>query len=48
MSETQNCISVMDWNEIDSRPIPTWFDQSKFGIFIGTGFTKPKGKKKLH
>lgn len=37
MNEAQNCISVMDWDEIDNRPIPSWFDQSKFGIFIHWG-----------
>ena len=23
-----------DWGSLDSRPIPTWFDEAKFGIFI--------------
>eukprot|EP01121_Diplochlamys_sp_Union-15-3_P021986 TRINITY_DN921_c0_g1_i1.p1 TRINITY_DN921_c0_g1~~TRINITY_DN921_c0_g1_i1.p1 ORF type:complete len:451 (-),score=63.65 TRINITY_DN921_c0_g1_i1:35-1387(-) len=26
-----------DWNSIDSRPLPSWYDDSKFGIFIHWG-----------
>ncbi|KAL0491059.1 alpha-L-fucosidase [Acrasis kona] len=26
-----------DWESLDSRPIPSWFDQEKFGIFIHWG-----------
>lgn len=26
-----------DWKSIDSRPIPKWFDEAKFGIFIHWG-----------
>nr|ATU82889.1 secreted Glycosyl hydrolase-like protein [Pristhesancus plagipennis] len=26
-----------DWNHIDSRPLPTWFDKAKIGIFIHWG-----------
>lgn len=26
-----------DWESVDSRPIPKWFDESKFGIFIHWG-----------
>ena len=26
-----------DWNSIDSRPVPAWFEDSKFGIFIHWG-----------
>eukprot|EP00128_Syssomonas_multiformis_P004666 Colp12_sorted_trinity150504_noHs@22970 len=26
-----------DWNSLDSRPIPEWFDDAKFGIFIHWG-----------
>jgi alpha-L-fucosidase len=26
-----------DWTSIDSRPIPTWYDESKVGIFINWG-----------
>jgi alpha-L-fucosidase len=26
-----------NWNSIDSRPVPTWFEDSKFGIFIHWG-----------
>lgn len=23
-----------DWTSIDSRPLPTWYDESKIGIFV--------------
>lgn len=26
-----------DWASIDSRPLPGWYDESKFGIFINWG-----------
>jgi len=26
-----------DWNSLNSRPLPTWYDQAKFGIFIHWG-----------
>lgn len=26
-----------DWNSIDSRPLPSWYDESKIGIFIHWG-----------
>lgn len=26
-----------DWNSIDSRPIPTWYTDAKFGIFVHWG-----------
>ena len=25
------------WESIDSRPLPGWFDEAKFGIFIHWG-----------
>lgn len=25
------------WESLDSRPLPSWFDQAKFGIFIHWG-----------
>lgn len=38
-----------DWKSIDSRPLPAWFDEAKFGIFIHWGLYSvpawgPKGK----
>lgn len=38
-----------NWKSIDSRPIPAWFDDAKFGIFIHWGLYSvpswgPKGK----
>ena len=34
-----------NWNSIDSRPLPDWYDQSKFGIFIHWGvFSVPSFK----
>lgn len=26
-----------DWESLDSRPLPTWYDDAKFGIFIHWG-----------
>lgn len=26
-----------DWKSLDKRPIPTWFQDAKFGIFIHWG-----------
>lgn len=26
-----------NWNSLDSRPLPSWYDESKFGIFITWG-----------
>ena len=26
-----------NWNSLDSRPIPKWYDDAKFGIFIHWG-----------
>lgn len=26
-----------DWQSLDSRPLPAWFDESKIGIFINWG-----------
>jgi len=26
-----------DWTSIDSRPLPSWYDESKVGIFIHWG-----------
>lgn len=26
-----------NWKSIDSRPLPEWYDQAKFGIFIHWG-----------
>lgn len=26
-----------DWESIDSRPLPSWYDESKFGIFLHWG-----------
>lgn len=23
-----------NWESLDSRPLPTWYDEAKFGIFI--------------
>ena len=25
------------WESIDSRPVPSWFEESRFGIFIHWG-----------
>jgi alpha-L-fucosidase len=26
-----------DWRSLDSRPLPTWFDEAKFGVFVHWG-----------
>lgn len=26
-----------DWPSVDSRPLPEWFDQAKFGVFVHWG-----------
>ena len=26
-----------DWNSLDQRPVPSWYAESKFGIFIHWG-----------
>ena len=26
-----------NWDSLDSRPLPSWFDEAKFGIFISWG-----------
>ena len=34
-----------NWDSLDSRPLPAWYDQSKFGIFIHWGvFSVPSFK----
>ena len=34
-----------DWNSIDSRPLPAWYDDVKFGIFMHWGvFSVPSFK----
>lgn len=38
-----------DWPSIDSRPLPTWFDDAKFGIFIHWGvFSVPSFKSEWY
>lgn len=26
-----------DWSSLDSRPLPSWYDEAKFGIFLHWG-----------
>ena len=34
-----------DWNSLDNRPLPNWYDDSKVGIFIHWGvFSVPAFK----
>lgn len=28
---------ISDWDSLDSRPLPVWYDEAKFGIFIHWG-----------
>ncbi|XP_028676297.1 plasma alpha-L-fucosidase [Erpetoichthys calabaricus] len=39
LSATERCSAQYKptWESIDSRPLPDWFDQAKFGIFIHWG-----------
>ena len=32
-----DCSYLPDWSSLDSRPLPSWYDQSKVGIFIHWG-----------
>lgn len=32
-----HCRYQPNWESIDSRPLPGWYDQAKFGIFIHWG-----------
>ena len=36
-----------DWKSLDSRPIPTWFEDAKFGIFIHWGVYSVPAWRKL-
>ena len=33
-----------DWNSLDSRPLPTWYDEAKIGIFMHFGPYAVPGK----
>jgi len=35
------------WESLDSRPIPTWFEDAKFGIFIHWGVYSVPAWRKL-
>lgn len=32
-----NCVYTPDWPSLDSRPLPSWFDEAKIGIFLHWG-----------
>ncbi len=36
-----------DWESIDSRPLPAWYDQAKVGIFMHFGPYAVPGQKAL-
>ena len=36
-----------DWKSLDSRPIPAWFENAKFGIFIHWGVYSVSAWRKL-
>ena len=50
------CIPLMgqstykpDWESIDKRPVPAWFENAKFGIFIHWGlYSQTAGEWKGH
>ena len=33
-----------DWESLDSRPIPSWYDDAKIGIFMHFGVYSATGK----
>lgn len=35
--QTVNANYTPDWKSLDSRPLPTWYDDGKFGIFVHWG-----------
>lgn len=38
-----------DWESLDARPLPTWFDEAKFGIFVHWGvFSVPSYKSEWY
>ena len=37
-----------DWNSIDSRPIPSWYNDAKFGIFMHLTTSVVPGKTTFH
>jgi len=39
--------NIMSWEEIDKRPIPEWFQDAKFGIFICWGVYSVPAYRKL-
>ena len=34
-----------DWDSLDSRPLPTWYDEAKIGIFMHFGPYSVPGTK---
>lgn len=37
ISIQSNSTYTPDWDSLDSRPLPSWYDEAKFGIFIHWG-----------
>lgn len=33
----ESCLYTATWESLDSRPLPQWYEQAKFGIFIHWG-----------
>lgn len=38
-------VAEPDWDKLDMRPLPTWFDEAKIGIFIHWGVYSVPGFK---
>ena len=36
-----------DWDSLDSRPLPSWYDDAKIGIFMHFGPYAVPGKNRL-
>jgi alpha-L-fucosidase len=41
--EAKRTIYTPDWKSLDSRPLPSWYDESKFGIFVSWGLYSVPG-----
>ncbi|KAL1484005.1 hypothetical protein MTO96_032823 [Rhipicephalus appendiculatus] len=37
-----------DWSSLDTRPLPSWFDEAKIGVFLHWGvFSVPKLRERV-
>ena len=45
-SDKDNSVNQYDWETLNKRPIPQWFDDAKFGIMIHWGPYSVIGQRK--